>query len=91
MDIFVGNIPYQATADELRALFEPYGQVASASVITDRDTGRSRGFGFVSMPDPVTGSAAIEALNGHDWLGRPLKVNQAHPRSPGRSGGPADT
>lgn len=88
MDIFVGNIPYQATADELQALFEPYGQVTSASVITDRDTGRSRGFGFVSMSDPVAGSAAIEALNGHDWMGRPLKVNQAHPRRPG---GPADT
>jgi RNA recognition motif-containing protein len=91
MDIFVGNIPYQATTDELRALFAPYGQVASASIITDRDTGRSRGFGFVSMPDQVAGSAAIEALNGHEWMGRPLKVNQAHPRNPRRAGGTADT
>ena len=73
------------TSDELRELFAQYGSVTSASVISDRDTGRSRGFGFVEMADG--GDAAIDALNGQDLQGRPLTVNEAKPREPRRSGG----
>ncbi len=79
MNIYVGNLPFRTTSDELERLFEEYGQVQSAQVITDRDTGRSRGFGFVEMPDEAARSA-IEALNGMDFGGRPLTVNEARPR-----------
>ncbi|KMY67965.1 RNA-binding protein [Desulfocarbo indianensis] len=79
--IYVGNLPFTATESEIRGLFEQYGTVLSAKVITDRETGRSRGFGFVEMED---GEAleAIEATNGKDMGGRPLKVNEARPRAP---------
>jgi cold-inducible RNA-binding protein len=88
MRIYVGNLSYQATEDELRELFEPYGEVAEVNVITDRDTGRSRGFAFVEMPNAQEGSAAIEALDGKDQGGRNLRVNEAQPRQQsGRSGG----
>ena len=87
MDIFVGNISYVATEEDLQTLFEEYGQVDSVKILTDRDTGRPRGFGFVSMPDRSEAIAAIEAWNGREWLGRPLSVNEARPRPPRRDRG----
>lgn len=80
MNIFVGNLPFSTTDEELRTLFEQYGQVDSARVITDRDTGRSRGFGFVEMQDNDAAQQAIEGLAGADVDGRPLTVNEARPR-----------
>lgn len=80
MNIYVGNLPFNATDDELREMFEQHGSVSSASVIMDRETGRSRGFGFVEMDDQSAGQAAIDALNGADMGGRPLRVNEARPR-----------
>lgn len=79
MNIFVGNLPFSATETDLRGLFEAHGAVTSARIITDRETGRSRGFGFVEMED-ADATAAIEALNGKDLKGRPMKVNQAEER-----------
>lgn len=79
MNIFVGNLPFSTNSADLEALFAQYGEVESAAVITDRDTGRSRGFGFVEMPDAAA-NEAIEALNGSDYDGRQLTVNQARPR-----------
>lgn len=80
-NIYVGNLSYNSTEDTLRAAFEEYGTVHSARVITDRETGRSRGFGFVEM-DNDAADAAIEALNGADLDGRALRVNEARPREP---------
>jgi RNA recognition motif-containing protein len=79
MNIYVGNLPYTTTSDELEALFSQHGQVDSAAVIMDRDTGRSRGFGFVEMPDAAA-RTAIEALNGYEYSGRRLNVTEAKPR-----------
>ena len=79
MNIYVGNLSYSTTSDELERLFSEHGQVDSAAVIMDRDTGRSRGFGFVEMPD-ADARKAIEALNGTDIGGRKLNVNEARPR-----------
>lgn len=79
VNIFVGNLPFSTNSADLEALFAQYGEVESAAVITDRDTGRSRGFGFVEMPDAAA-NEAIEALNGSDYDGRQLTVNQARPR-----------
>lgn len=84
--IFVGNFSFSTTESDLRQWFEPHGSVDSVSVVTDRDTGRSRGFGFVEMPNNQEAEAAIAALNGADAGGRPLTVNEARPR-PERSGG----
>jgi len=78
--LYVGNLPYSTTDDDLRELFAPYGDVESASVITDRDSGRSKGFGFVELKDETQGKAAIEAMNGKDFGGRGLVVNEARPR-----------
>jgi RNA recognition motif-containing protein len=91
-NIYVGNLTWECTADDLLALFQEHGSVARAQVITDRETGRSRGFGFVEMDDDAEAQKAIEALNGADYQGRALTVNEARPReerSPGgnRSGG----
>lgn len=80
MNIFVGNLSYQATDEDLRAAFEPFGQVSSASVIIDKFTGKSRGFGFVEMPNAEEGQRAIQALNESQLKGRPIKVNEARPR-----------
>lgn len=80
-NIFVGNIPFSASADDVRALFEQYGEVSSAKVITDRDTGRSRGFGFVEMPEEQA-NEAISGLAGYEMDGRPLRVNEANERRP---------
>ncbi len=79
MNIYVGNLPFSATNSDLEELFSEFGEVHSASVITDRETGRSRGFGFVEMPDDAA-STAIEKLSGYDFEGRQLTVNQARPR-----------
>ncbi|HZW10113.1 MAG TPA: RNA-binding protein, partial [Phycisphaerales bacterium] len=86
MRIYVGNLPFSATEDSLRSVFEAHGAVMSASVIIDRETGRSRGFGFVEMND-ADGPAAIEALNGQDMDGRALVVNEARERAPRTGGG----
>jgi len=85
-NIYVGNLVWDCTADDLLALFQAHGNVARAQVITDRETGRSRGFGFVEMNDDAEAQKAIEALNGADFKGRPLTVNEAKPREE-RSGG----
>ncbi len=86
MNIYVGNLPYSTTDAELESMFAVHGQVTSARVIIDRETGRSRGFGFVEMANDDEGRAAIEALNGSDATGRPLTVNEARPKEQ-RSGG----
>src|SRR5438445_11728340 len=85
-NIYVGNLVWDCTADDLLALFQEHGAVARAQVITDRETGRSRGFGFVEMNDDAEAQKAIDALNGADFKGRPLTVNEARPREE-RSGG----
>jgi RNA recognition motif-containing protein len=79
MNIYVGNLPFNSTAQDLEDLFAQYGTVTSSAVINDRETGRSRGFGFVEMDDEG-GRKAIEALDGQDHNGRNLKVNEARPR-----------
>src|SRR5207245_8499021 len=87
-NIYVGNLVWETTADDLLALFQEHGQVARAQVITDRETGRSRGFGFVEMENDGEAQKAIDALNGADFNGRPLTVNEAKPREDrGGSGG----
>ena len=86
MNIYVANLPYSTGDDELRSQFEAFGSVDSATVIKDRDTGRSRGFGFVEMSNDDEAKAAIEELNGQEMGGRPLTVNEARPRGE-RSGG----
>lgn len=84
MNIFVGNLPYGAAEEDLRDYFESYGQVSSVAIIKDRETGRSKGFGFVEMEDRQSALAAIEALNGKDFHGRALTVNEARPREDAR-------
>ena len=84
VNIFVGNLAYSATDHGLRQLFEPYGAVDTVNIITDRDTGRSKGFGFVEMPDSAAAKAAIQGLNGTELEGRALTVNEAKPREPRR-------
>ena len=82
MNIYAGNLSYQLTDDELREAFANFGEVTSAKIIIDRDTGRSKGFGFVEMPDNTQAEAAMEQLNGSDLKGRSMKVNEAKPRPP---------
>ena len=82
MNIYVGNLPYSINESELAELFEGFGSVARANVIIDRATGRSKGCGFVEMNDQAEAEAAIEALNGSDMSGRPIRVNEARPRTP---------
>lgn len=79
MNIYVGNLPFNTTAGDLETLFGEYGSVDSAAIINDRETGRSRGFGFVEMENEA-GARAIEELDGKDYNGRNLKVNEARPR-----------
>ena len=86
--IYVGNFPFNLSEGELRQMFEPYGAVESVSVITDRYTGRSRGFAFVEMTNNNEADAAITALNGKDIGGRPLTVNESRPKTGGDRGGP---
>jgi len=85
--IYVGNLAYQTTSEDLQSLFSQSGQVDSASVVQDRDTGRSRGFGFVEMANREEAEAAIESLNGADFHGRSLTVNEARPREERGGGG----
>ena len=80
MNIYVGNLPFEVTDEELEASFTEFGEVSSARVIIDRFSGRSRGFGFVEMPTDSEGEAAIAAMNGKEMMGRPLTVNVARPR-----------
>jgi RNA recognition motif-containing protein len=87
-NIYVGNLVWDVTADDLLELFEKHGKVTRAQVITDKETGRSRGFGFVEMESDAEAQKAIAALNGSDHNGRPLTVNEARPREErGPSGG----
>lgn len=92
MNIFVGSLPYTLGEAELKELFEAYGEVSSVKVINDRETGRSKGFGFVEMPDDESAQSAITALNGSSVKGRNIAVSQAEQKKPsggggGRSGG----
>ena len=86
-NIFVGNLSFNTTEDELRQAFEAYGQVDRVSILTDRDTGRSRGFGFVEMSSNEDGEKAITALNGSQIGGRTINVNEARPKSDRGGGG----
>ena len=85
--LYVGNLPFSATDESVRALFSKHGTVEKVSLITDRETGRPRGFGFVEMSS-ADASRAIQALNGTDFGGRPLRVNEAQERPRGGGGGP---
>ena len=87
MNIYVGNLPFNLTEGELREAFESCGSVSSASIIMDKFTGRSKGFGFVEMPDASQANAAIESFNGKELKGRNLKVNEARPREDAPRGG----
>lgn len=86
-NIFVGNLTFGATEDAVRSMFEAYGPVDRVSIVTDRDTGRSKGFGFVEMPNDTEGDSAISALNGRELDGRNLTINEARPKSEGGGGG----
>jgi len=85
--LYVGNLKYTVTSEQLEELFEPFGSVSTAQVLSDRETGRSRGFGFVEMPNDDEAEAAIEALDGREHDGRRLTVNEAKPRTSGGGGG----
>ena len=80
MNIYVGNLSYSLSEEELRDAFAAHGEVSSVKILSDRETGRSRGFGFVEMPNQSEGEAAVEQLNGKDLGGRALRVNEARPR-----------
>jgi len=81
MNIYVGNLSYQLTSEELREAFEQFGEVSSATVIMDKATGRSKGFGFVEMPDQASGEQAVKELDGAALKGRNIRVNEARPRT----------
>ncbi len=85
--LYVGNLPFTATEDELRALFERHGSITSVNVITDRETGRSRGSGFVEMDEASAADDAMRALDGSDMGGRSLRVNEAQDKRGGGGGG----
>jgi RNA recognition motif-containing protein len=85
--LYVGNLPFDTTEADLRGLFEQHGAVQSVNVISDRETGRSRGFGFVEYEDADSAEKAQRALDGHDFGGRSLRVNEAHERASGGGGG----
>jgi RNA recognition motif-containing protein len=84
VNLFVGNLAFTTTEQDLRQLFEPYGRVATVRIVTDRETGRARGFGFVEMPDSQAAQSAMDVLNGMSLAGRALTVNEARPREPRR-------
>jgi cold-inducible RNA-binding protein len=86
MKLYVGNLAYQVTEDQLREAFESFGQVESVAIIKDKYSGQSKGFGFVEMPTNSEGQAAIDSLNGKDFSGRAIKVNEAKPRTEGSQG-----
>ncbi len=89
MKLYIGNLPFSASENDLRDAFERFGEVEDVAVVMDRDTGRPRGFAFVTMPNDDEGNAAIEGMNDQDFGGRALKVNEARPREsrPGGGGG----
>lgn len=86
MDIYVGNLPYSTTEEDITELFSAYGPVERVKLITDRETGRSKGFGFVTLGDQSQLNTAIEALNGFEYQGRALRVNASEPKAPGTGG-----
>jgi RNA recognition motif-containing protein len=86
MNIYVGNLSFDVTEEELRQTFEAYGQVESATIVKDKFSGQSRGFGFVEMPTKAEAMSAISGVNGKDLSGRTLNVNEARPRSDNRRG-----
>lgn len=87
MSIYIGNLSYEVTQEDLIAVFAEYGTVKRVNLPTDRETGRPRGFGFVEMETEAQEEAAIEALDGAEWMGRDLKVNKAKPREDRKEGG----
>lgn len=87
MNLYVGNLSYRMTEDQLRQEFEQYGQVSSCTIITDKATGQSKGFGFLEMPSREEAEAAVTGLNGREIQGRRLNVNEARPREGGGGGG----
>lgn len=84
MNIYVGNLSFDVNEEDLRQAFDSFGEITSARVITDRDTGRSKGFGFLEMPNDAEAQAAISGMNGMELQGRSLKVNEARPRPDNR-------
>lgn len=88
MNIYVGNLSYQLTSEELRQAFEQFGEVSSANVIMDKLTGRSKGFGFVEMPDRASAEEALKKMDGAPLKGRNIRVNEARPRSENQSSFP---
>ncbi len=86
MNIYVGNMSYEVTEEDLRLAFEEYGQVESVNIIKDKYSGESKGFGFVEMPSKAEGQSAIDGLNGKELKGRTLNVNEARPRTESRGG-----
>jgi RNA recognition motif-containing protein len=88
MNIYVGNLSFDATEDDVRQAFASHGEVSSVNIIIDRETGRSRGFGFVEMPNDEEARKAIEAVNLQEIAGRPVNVNEARPRKDRGGGGP---
>jgi RNA recognition motif-containing protein len=87
MNIYVANIPFKASESELKELFEQHGEVTSVKIIIDKLTNRSRGFGFIEMADTAAGKQAIQELNGYNFLGKDLVVNEARPKEDSRGGG----
>ena len=87
MNIYIGNLSYNVTDQDLQKLFESYGKVDRSNVISDRETGRSKGFGFIEMPDQSEGQKAIEELDGQDVDGRNIRVNEARPKEDKPRGG----
>jgi RNA recognition motif-containing protein len=86
MNLYVGNLPYRISEDQLKAAFEEYGQVSSCTIIKDKVTGQSKGFGFLEMPERTEAEVAVNQLNGRDLMGRKINVNEARPRED-RGGG----
>jgi RNA recognition motif-containing protein len=86
MNIYVGNMSYEVTEEDLRLAFEEFGQVESANIIKDKYSGESKGFGFVEMPSKAEGQSAIDGLNGKEFKGRTINVNEARPRTDSRGG-----
>ena len=87
MNIYIGNLSYDTTEDGLRQAFEAFGEVSTVNIVTDRETGRPRGFGFVEMPDQEAATAAISGVGGQEVDGRTLNVNEARPKREGGGGG----
>ena len=90
MNIYAGNLHFKMSEGDLKGIFEEYGQVVSVKIVTDRETGRSKGFGFVEMSEEEAGREAVEELNGAEVMGRTIKVNEARQREERRSGGYGD-